>query len=226
MRVRDCRFMTKTMGEAGTFEGYASVFGNVDQGGDCVEAGAFRDSLARAKAEGKVIPLLWQHDQKEPVGIWTDIAEDSKGLHVRGQLLLEHDPLARRAYGLLKAGAIGGLSIGYTIPWGGGQPEKGSRGSFQRLKEVDLHEISLVTMPMNTEARVTGVKSALAAGKTPTTREFEAYLREAGFAKSLATAIASKAAPLLRGEPGDSTETEAAFLQALLKQHNEKDLVL
>lgn len=226
MRVRDCRFLTKSMGEAGVFEGYASVFGNVDQGGDCVAPGAFRDSLARAKAAGKVIPMLWQHDQKEPVGIWTDIAEDSKGLHVKGQLLLEHDPLAQRAYGLLKAGAIGGLSIGYTIPCGGTQPEKGSGGFFQRLKEVDLHEISLVTMPMNTEARVTAVKSGLAAGQIPTTREFEAYLREAGFTKSLATAIASRAAPLLRGDPGASTGTETAFLQALLKQHNEKDLVL
>ena len=144
--------------DTGQFEGYASTFGNVDQGGDLIEPGAFRESVAKARAEGWGIPMLWQHDQREPIGVWRDIFEDDRGLFVRGQLILDGDPVAQRAYGKLKHGALGGLSIGYTIPKGGAAPDPYKAGVL-RLKKIELREISLVTMPMNTEAKVTAVKT-------------------------------------------------------------------
>lgn len=208
---------TKSVGDAGEFEGYASTFGNVDQGGDVVEPGAFIESIVKAKSDKRTIPMLWQHDQREPIGFWKDISEDAKGLYVKGQLLVDHDPLAKRAHGLLKAKAIGGMSIGYRIPPGGIVEDEKRRG-VSRLKTVDLREISLVTMPMNVEARVTSVKSILDSGKMPTVREFEDFLRDAGgFSKALATAIASKAAPHLRGEPEAPVSEATTFLQALLR---------
>jgi len=85
--------------ETGQFEGYASTFGNVDQGGDLIEPGAFRESVGKARTEGWSIPMLWQHDQREPIGVWRDIFEDDRGLFVRGQLIMDGDPVAQRAYG-------------------------------------------------------------------------------------------------------------------------------
>lgn len=212
----DFKFETKSLTDTGEFEGYASTFGNVDQGGDIVEPGAFIESVVKAKSDGRTIPMLWQHDQSEPIGVWKDIAEDSKGLYVKGQLVLEGDQTAQRAYGKLKAKALGGMSIGYSIPAGGSAPDDKRRG-VMRLSKIDLREISLVTMPMNIQARVTGVKAILDGGALPTVREFEDHLRDAGFSKSLATAIAGKAAPHLRGEPDAQANDTAAFLQALLK---------
>jgi HK97 family phage prohead protease len=212
----DFALEAKAVGTEGEFEGYASTFGNVDQGGDVVEPGAFMESVVKAKNEGRIIPMLWQHDRAEPIGVWKDIAEDAKGLFVKGQLILEGDMTAQRAYGKLKAKAIGGLSIGYRIPAGGAEVDEKRRG-VTKLKKIDLREISLVTMPMNVAAKVTSVKSIIEAGGLPTTREFEEFLRDAGgFSKSLATAIAGKAAPLLRGEPGNTDSDVTDFLRAML----------
>jgi HK97 family phage prohead protease len=216
LKTHDFALETKAVGEAGEFEGYASTFGNVDQGGDVVEPGAFIESIVQAKKDGRTIPMLWQHDQREPIGVWKDISEDAKGLYVKGQLLIEFDPLAKRAHGLLKAKALGGMSFGYGIPAGGAEPDDKRRG-VTRLKKIDLREISLVTMPMNILARVTGVKAINDAGKLPTVREFEEFLRDAGgFSKTLAAAIAGKAAPHLRGEPEAKAIDPAEFLRLLL----------
>lgn len=200
---------TKAVSDEGEFEGYASVWNIVDQGGDSVQPGAFIEGLTRAKADRRLIPMLWQHDRREPIGVWSDISEDTKGLWVKGRLLVEADPLAKRAHGLLKAGALGGLSIGYRIPMGGAEEDTKRRGVWL-LKKIDLIEISLVTLPMLTQAKVTAVKNILESGRLPTTREFEGFLRDAGFPREKATAIASMATPHLRGEPeGDGDEAAA-----------------
>ncbi|WP_425404615.1 HK97 family phage prohead protease [Hwanghaeella sp.] len=216
----DYSFETKALDDkSGEFEGYASTFGNVDQGGDVVEAGAFIEGIVQAKKDGRNIPMLWQHDRHEPIGVWSEIVEDSKGLKVKGRLLIDDDPLARRAYGHLKAKSIGGMSIGYRIPAGGMEEDKNRRGVF-RLKKIDLREISLVTMPMNTAAKVTSVKSILEAGGLPSLPEFEKFLREAGgFSISQAKAIAGNGLSHLLGQRevgggGDDSEA-AAFFRAL-----------
>lgn len=215
LKTHDFALETKAVGDEGEFEGYASTFGNVDQGGDVVEPGAFIESIVQAKKDGRTIPMLWQHDQREPIGVWRDIAEDAKGLYVKGRLLVDFDPLAKRAHGLLKAKALGGMSIGYRyLPGHAEQDDK--RPGVTKLKKIDLREVSLVTMPMNIQARVTSVKTLLDAGKLPTVREFEEFLRDAGgFSKSLAAAIAAKATPHLRGEPEAKAIDPAAFLRAL-----------
>lgn len=216
LNQHDFTLETKASDDAtGVFEGYASTFGNVDQGLDVVEPGAFIESVVKAKKDGRTIPMLWMHKQSEPIGVWADIAEDARGLYVKGQLLIDDDPLARRTYGLLKRKAIGGMSIGFGIPDGGAAMDD-RRPGVRRLKKIDLREISLVTMPMNIEARLTSVKSMLEAGRMPTVREFEEFLRDAGgFSKSLATAIAGKATPYLRGEPEAKADEALALMRAL-----------
>lgn len=173
--------------ESGQFEGYAAIFNRVDQGRDVVAPGAFRRSLVERGIAS--IKLLWQHDPAAPIGAFEDIAEDRRGLHVRGRLLLDVQR-AREALALIRIGAIDGLSIGYkTIA-----ATLDSATGIRTLKEVDLWEISLVTFPMQEAARVRRVK----AGPIATLRQFESFLRDAGgFSRSQAKAIAAGGFPCL-----------------------------
>lgn len=142
-------------GEQGTFSGIASPFGgDPDAVGDVIDRGAFTKSLGEHTAAGTKPLLLWMHDPAEPLGVWLDIREDRDGLAVKGKLVLQARR-AQEAYALLKAGALNGLSIGYRVRSAERRPEGG-----RTLKEVELVEISLVTLPAASQARVTDVKSA------------------------------------------------------------------
>ena len=129
-------------------EGYASLFGKRDQGGDTVQAGAYGASLKALAAQGRRVKMLWQHDPGQPIGVWEEVREDAKGLYVRGRILTEVDR-GREAAALLSAGAIDGLSIGYRTL----RAERDAKGQ-RLLAEVELWEVSLVTFPMLPEARI------------------------------------------------------------------------
>lgn len=203
---------SKAVSDAGVIEGYASIFGNVDSYGEIVEPGAFADSLVKSRRAGRKIKMLWQHDPHQPIGVWDELAEDGKGLWVKGRLLIDESPKAREAHGLLKAGALDGLSIGYrTLK---AAPKEGKPGVMSLL-QLDLLENSVVTFAANERARVEVVKSILDAGSLPTVREFEALLREAGFSKTKAVAIATAATPHLRGDPEAEGDPLSAFWAAL-----------
>jgi uncharacterized protein len=128
-------------------EGYASLFGVADGGGDIVMPGAFRDTLARKGPNN--IRMLFQHDPAEPVGVWTEMREDARGLFVRGHLtpgVFKADDLQA----LIDDGAMDGLSIGFqTLK---AQRDRGT--GLRRIFKIDLWEISLVTFPMLTGARL------------------------------------------------------------------------
>lgn len=135
----------------GTVEGYASLFGEVDQARDMVMPGAFTQTL---RTRGlRRIPMLFQHDPSEPIGIWLDLAEDFRGLRARGKLIPDV-ARARELLALLDAGAIDGLSIGYKTVRGQIDPKTRVR----KLYQVDLWEISIVTFPLLAGARVRSVK--------------------------------------------------------------------
>ena len=169
-----CRFddeLSVTEAKDGTvIEGYASLFGARDQGGDVVEPGAYAASLKRLGEEGRRVKMLWQHDPAQPIGIWDEVREDGRGLYVKGRLL-ESVGRAREAAALIAAGAIDGLSIGYRTV----KAAKDDKG-LRLLKELELWEVSLVTFPMLPSARV-GAK-----GDVPEDsglRELAAALRDA-----------------------------------------------
>src|SRR6185437_7491887 len=141
----------KAIGDDGSFEGYGSVFGNVDSYGDIVDKGAFEKTL---KDRAGKVRLLWQHDSREVIGVFTELSEDSVGLKFKAQLNLDVQR-GKEAYSLLKQGAIDGMSIGYiTIR----SAPNAAQASITHLSEVKLYEISLVTFPANEEATVTAVK--------------------------------------------------------------------
>jgi HK97 family phage prohead protease len=167
----------------GTFSGYASLFGVEDMGRDVVLPGAFRDSLAKRGARG--IRMLLQHDPAQPIGVWEELTEDARGLFARGRLMLEV-ARARETLALMRAGALDGLSIGFRTVAG----TRDAKTGIRRLARIDLWEISIVTFPLLSDARVASVKARPFAQRAPTEREFERWLtQDAGLSRSQARAV-------------------------------------
>jgi len=156
-------FKADNNGEQGIIRGYGSVFGNVDTYGDTVAKGAFKKTIADAKGGNTNWPvMLSQHSEELPIGIWTDMSEDDRGLKLTGKLAL-NTTKGRDAYELLKLTprpAFNGLSIGYRAnDYELHRNSSGPGGAKRTLKAVDLVEISLVTFPADKFARVASVKS-------------------------------------------------------------------
>ena len=174
----------KAENSKGIFTGYGSIFGNEDQGNDIMQKGAFTKSLVNRPVSK--VKMLYQHKTDEPIGVFTDMYEDSKGLFVKGQLAMGTQK-GREAYELLKMGALDGMSIGFRA-----DPEKQGYNENKRgvrtLKEVDLMEISLVTFPMNESALIETVK-----GNAKNIREWEKILRDAGGLSRTEAKIGAKA---------------------------------
>lgn len=159
--------------------GYASLFGARDQGGDVVQKGAYTASLARLSAAGRGVKMLWQHDPAQPIGVWDEVREDGAGLWVKGRILTAVDK-GREAAALLDAGAIDGLSIGYRT-----LKSTKDAGGARLLTELELWEVSLVTFPMLSEARVSAKSDAQDADLRAQEAgeiwaEFAAMLKDAG----------------------------------------------
>ncbi|MBM3096612.1 HK97 family phage prohead protease [Gluconobacter cerinus] len=203
-------------GEPGTFEGYGSVFGNVDSHGDVVMPGAFSQTLAERKAQGRTIAMHVMHGlfggDGLPAGVWTDASEDSKGLHLKGKLSGMDTDYGKRLHGLVKDGALGGLSIGFSVPQGGAVKAAQGSGASRQINRVNLHEVSLVDDPSNAASRVTDMK-----------RRFERWgLKTAMIpdkaTASIAAAIGLHQASLKGGHPPTQEECDA-MLQHLQDAH-------
>lgn len=182
--LMDCKFEIKDISEDGTFQGYANVFNILDSGMDIVSPGAFSKSLKASYKSGTLPKMLWQHDRDKPIGVWTTMKEDDVGLYAEGKLVQEVQ-LAKEAYALMKARALDGLSIGYIpVKW-----KYDNSTDIRTLTEIDLKEVSVVTFPMNTASRITGVKMC---DMISTIREYEDFLRDVGgFSAAQAKALAS-----------------------------------
>jgi hypothetical protein len=124
-------------------EGYAALFGVEDQVRDIVRAGAFAASLARRAAP---LPIWVEHDARLRAGVWTDAREDGRGLWLAGEIR-DDQPGAARARRMIARG-IDGLSIGFV-------PLVAQRvGAGRVLIEIELLEVSIVTHPMQPQARL------------------------------------------------------------------------
>lgn len=208
-KTLDFELNLKSVSDAGTFEGYGSVFGVKDSYDEIVAPGAFADSLAEQKAKGRLPALLWQHRSAEPLGIYTSMAEDSLGLKVEGQLAL-NTVRGAEAHSLMKMGAVSGLSIGYQT----------REDSFDRvtgvltLKKVDLWEVSLVTFPANDAARVQGVKTIEVIEDL---KSAEKYLRDAGLSRKEAVAFIARVKGLSQSESDEEAckQIEARFMAGM-----------
>ena len=219
MKTKEFRLDVKNLAEDGTFEGYGSIFGNVDCYRESVVKGAFSKTLKKHEQDNNPVLMLWQHSWEDPIGVWKELKEDERGLYGVGEINLDVQK-GREAYSLMKQRALTGLSIGYK------EVKYTDNAEVRLLEEIDLYEISPVTFPANDEARISAVKSErfqqfaqkMRNGLPPSIKEFEDVLRDAGISKSMATRIASVGyAKAIRSE-SDSTkkaEEAVAFLKAL-----------
>ncbi|WP_112312259.1 HK97 family phage prohead protease [Pseudogemmobacter bohemicus] len=134
--------------EAGTFEGYANVFGVVDRVGDIVMPGAFTATLATSRK----VKFLFQHDANQILGVIDELKEDETGLFIKGRWA--DTDRATEIRELVKMKAIEEFSIGYrTLDYA--YDNEGNR----LLKAVDLWEVSAVTFPANPDSKITDSKS-------------------------------------------------------------------
>ena len=160
-----CPMELKALDKDGAFEGYASIFDNVDLGYDVVLKGAFKKKNMMLTKDGS-IRVLHQHRTSEPIGK-AKVAEDDKGLHFQGQLILSV-PEAQKAHELMKEGVLDGMSIGYDV-----LKDEYTDGGVRRLHDLKLWEISVVTFGMNPKAKIDDVKSVT------NVRDLEDLLRDA-----------------------------------------------
>ena len=202
MNHKDCRFQLKEMRNSGTFMGYGSVYGVVDEGDDIVQSGAFADSLNTWQDKGQMPALLWQHRAGEPIGVYTSMKEDATGLLVEGKLALKTQRGAE-AYELMQMKAVSGLSIGFQTRADSFDQKTGVR----TITKGDLWEVSLVTFPMNDAARVSAVKSI---EEITDFKSAERFLRESGsLSRSEATALVARIKGLAQRDSGAAEETQA-----------------
>lgn len=170
----------------GTIRGYASLFDQIDLGSDRMRRGAF--SLSVAKRGAGNIRMLFQHDPDRPIGRWTRIEEDGRGLRVEG-CINQDTALGRETLALVRGGALEGLSIGFKTV----RATRPDANGVRTLLEVDLWEVSIVTFPMLPGAKIDAVKGAVLPAGLPSPRTLEHWLqRDAGLSRSAARALLSK----------------------------------
>lgn len=213
MHFQDGRFEIKDVSTTGTFAGYGNVYGVVDQGDDIVKSGAFAESLTDWTGKGRMPALLWQHNAKQPIGAYTTMKEDEHGLYVEGKLAMKTQ-LGAEAYELMKMKAISGLSIGFQIR----EDSYDQKTGIRTINKGDLWECSLVTFPMNDEARVSAVKTIQEIGDLSGA---ESYLREVGgVSRTEAKALVSRIFAIARREAGaaDTSKDLKAITEMLNKR--------
>ncbi|WP_172972185.1 HK97 family phage prohead protease [Roseibium aquae] len=190
-------------GNTATIAGYGATFGDQpDTYGDIIRAGAFAETLKGRQASDVV--MLWQHSTSDVIGLWTEIREDETGLYVKGQLNLETQR-GREAASLVKQGALNGLSIGFRVQSDGAEmtPE-----GLRQITKAELWEVSLVTFPANTNARL---KRSSDFDQVNSRGDLERFLKSGGAPNALAKRIAHG------GWPGDRHAVEIEDITAALK---------
>lgn len=198
--------MKQAPDEAGSFAGYGAVFGNVDLGRDVIVPGAFTETLQKWNAKGKLPRMFWQHNSRQPIGVWTEMKEDSYGLFVRGRLT-KGVQQADEAYLLMKDGALDALSIGYETV----EDQIDQTLNVRKLIKVNLYEVSPVSLGMNPEALIGTVKAVDLAILTKDWRDVEAALRDEGLSRADAVKAVSGLKNFLQrdaGEPGTKPRDE------------------
>jgi len=186
----ECPFEVKAVDDAGNFEGYASVFNNVDLGDDVILPGAF--VRVKTTRDGRLKLALF-HDLTRLVGSAL-FTEDDRGLLVKGRINLNVS-YARDAYELMKEGTLDSMSIGFNVIEDGYETREGRR--VRVIKQAELWEASIVPFGMNPEAEILSVKSSV--------RQFEKGLRERmGLSQKEAAAVASLGFPAIHRDGADA----------------------
>lgn len=191
-----------------TLEGLASTFGNIDRTGDVIEKGAFKNTIKLMKSGERVVRLLNQHRMDQPIGIVDSLKETDEGLFMVARMPRENS-MVKDMVPLLKMKALSDFSIGFNIT----ESENLDNGN-RIIKEIDLWEVSVVTIPANEKAKITSVKKDSEEEKIvdihkaeaiTSKRDFERTLRDSGlFTRKAAEILTKRFNEDDQGEPGTS----------------------
>ena len=204
----------------GVFSGYASVFGGVDSYDDSIMKGAYNEVIDSVmKGSGRMPKMFVNHKSYEvPVGKWTKMYEDDKGLFMEGEFT-PGNPQSEVIKAAMQHGTVDGLSIGFRV----GDYEIIETGGekLRLIKSVsELPEVSIVTFPADDSARIdlASVKSSLE--QITNIKDFESFLRDAGgFSRALATATASRAKGLFSQSESESQEMPEELKREILRNY-------
>jgi len=147
--------------EENEFRGMASVFGMVVDAftPTIMQRGAFTKTI---KERSRAIPILWQHDMWDPIGLPTRLFEDENGLVLQARI--SRTDTGRKALTLMRDGVVRALSIGFEpVQFDFEEQPDGSMIRF--VREARLVEISVVTLGADPNAMITEVRSGSVAGK-------------------------------------------------------------
>ncbi len=198
-------------GKGFRFKGYGSVWGRTDSYGDTILKGAFGDAIRT-----RTPIMLFGHKMDRVPGKWVEVGEDDKGLWMEGELTPNHSE-ARDLEASLRHESITGLSIGgYTkaADW----IEEDGQLVGRKIKEFDLYEVSVVSMPAEDAARIAASSIKIALAECKSIREVEAYLREGmGFTRAGAESLIGRVKELYCGDRGGAPLTEAGDLATAIK---------
>lgn len=192
-------------GQAGVFEGYASVFGVTDSDGDVFMPGAYKSALS---GQSRPVNMYFNHRTRElPVGKWQAVSEDPKGLVVRGELT-KGLSVASDLEAAMQHGTVRGLSVGVLFTRSDYEATKTGR-AFKNI--AMLREISIVTEPANPASIIESMKSL---DGVETVRDVESWLRDsAGLSKSEAQAAIACIKSAVRRDSEGQDEMTAILAQ-------------
>lgn len=196
-------------GTQGIFEGYASVFGNVDSDGDIILAGAFKNTL---QIQTRKVAMFFNHRAWElPVGKWDALQEDTKGLFVRGQLTPGHSG-ASDLKAAMQHGTVEGMSVGFSVTKDDYSLAANGGRIFKNI--TALREISVCTFPANEQAGISAMKSI---DGIETIRDVENWLRDSvGLSKSQAVGLIARFKSAVRSE--SETDENKTDISALIER--------
>ncbi len=194
----------KAIDEQGAFSGYATVWGDIDAYGETLAKGSVKKSLRKREPA-----MLWQHDARQPIGVWTKLKEDDRGLLVEGKLAL-NATIGKDTYALMQMGAVKGLSVGFLSQ----SMEVDAKKNLVTFTEIDLWEISAVTFPALESATIDHVKSFFGS-EMPTEREVEQFLRDSGLSKNQAMTFISKGYRACLRDSGKEEKSQEDILRRI-----------
>jgi uncharacterized protein len=212
---------------AGSFKGYASVFGGVDSYNDTIERGAYTEVIQKINMGDMQMPKMFVNHRSWaiPPGKWLRMEEDEKGLLMEGEFT-PGNPEADVVKAALQHGTVDGLSIGFEL--GDYSYIETEDEKIRVIKTIKaLPEVSIVTYPADDNARVdlTSVKTTL--DNIQTLRDFEDFLRESGgFSRTLALAAAVKAREIFAQRESVASDLPKELRSEILGNFYESQLIL
>ena len=198
--------------ESGVFTCYGNTKHNIDHAGDRPADGCYTKSIAKHIEKGTMPKMLWSHDPTIlPVGSYSKMEEDAKGLKMTGKL--SETSMGKDIKILAKDSALDSFSIGYIEV----ESEYDSKTGINSLIELDIKEISWVNFPCDENAQLETIKSNIADGTLPTKRELQQLLRNQGLSKSQAEKIANNY------EPKGFAEEVGDIFDQMVREQNTKE---